>query len=31
MDAFAQMNAGTISPERFFSKENVDSIVAAAA
>ena len=31
MDAFAQMNAGTISPERFFSKENVESIVAAAA
>jgi hypothetical protein len=27
MDEFARMNAGTISPARFFSPENVDAIL----
>jgi 2-polyprenyl-6-methoxyphenol hydroxylase-like FAD-dependent oxidoreductase len=31
MDAFAQMNAGTLSPERFFAPEHIGSIMAAAA
>ena len=30
MDAFARMNAGTISPAEFFAPENVDAIMAAA-
>ena len=30
MDAFAQMNAGTISPADFFAPENVAAITAAA-
>jgi 2-polyprenyl-6-methoxyphenol hydroxylase-like FAD-dependent oxidoreductase len=30
MDAFAQMNAGTISPAEFFAPENVNAIMAAA-
>jgi 2-polyprenyl-6-methoxyphenol hydroxylase-like FAD-dependent oxidoreductase len=30
MDAFARMNAGTISPAEFFSPENVNAIMAAA-
>jgi hypothetical protein len=31
MDAFAQMNAGTISPAAFFAPENVAAIIAAGA
>ena len=30
MDAFARMNAGTISPAEFFAPENVNAIMAAA-
>ena len=30
MDAFARMNAGTISPAEFFAPENVNAITAAA-
>ena len=30
MDAFARMNAGTISPAAFFAPENVEAILAAA-
>jgi 2-polyprenyl-6-methoxyphenol hydroxylase-like FAD-dependent oxidoreductase len=30
MDAFARMNAGTISPAQFFAPENIDRILAAA-
>jgi 2-polyprenyl-6-methoxyphenol hydroxylase-like FAD-dependent oxidoreductase len=30
MDAFARMNAGTISPAEFFTPENVEAILAAA-
>jgi hypothetical protein len=30
MDAFVQMNAGTISPSEFFSPEHVERIMAAA-
>jgi hypothetical protein len=30
MDAFARMNAGTISPAVFFAPENVSAIMAAA-
>ena len=30
MDAFARMNAGTISPAAFFAPENVNAITAAA-
>jgi hypothetical protein len=29
-DAFAQVNAGTLSPATFFSKENVGAILSAA-
>jgi hypothetical protein len=28
MDAFAQMNAGTISPAEFFSPQNIGAIMA---
>jgi hypothetical protein len=31
MDDFARMNAGTISPEQFFSPENIGAILAGAA
>jgi hypothetical protein len=30
MDAFARMNAGTISPAEFFAPESVDAMMAAA-
>lgn len=30
MDAFARMNAGTISPAEFFAPQNVNAIMAAA-
>ena len=30
MDSFVQMNAGTISPAKFFSRENISAILAAA-
>jgi 2-polyprenyl-6-methoxyphenol hydroxylase-like FAD-dependent oxidoreductase len=31
MDGFAQVNAGTIPPAKFFAPENVEAIIAAAA
>jgi hypothetical protein len=30
MDSFVQMNAGTISPARFFAPENIGAIMSAA-